>query len=617
MRSRTIEASSGRRSRSAVGAAAVVLALAAPACGDFSNTELEILFATPGEGGTVPPGSVSGDGSPLSPLGALQVAPAPSLSVARFQTPFALQLSVQSAPGSEPACWELVDGALPAGLVLDGETGLLFGKASEPAGEQATVTVRAYTPCAGERAAEGTVTVAVVAPGACGGIEACAADEACAPDGACRLDLLTACPAPVGPGVVAEVEGAAPGVTSFERATVTAHGFSSDPTAPQRLLRLRSGGVERVLRYELPGGQELPVAAGDVIDLRVQTGPGEGRYLMVRTDEADASFQLAAHAGPIDEAHLWGSICAGLKHCPFLQGTDVALVAGCKGGTGCSGTPFGLRIKSVGDVVLPGSQAPWQWSNGGLPLYAALLADATTYDGCGETVPDSLTYLLLGGSRPHPVLEYIDPDVVLSTVPRHVTLSGARSMPSTPAGAIDEWIWSVAMPAGAPVPTIGKGPTLPLALYLVGDVDVRLAVLEGKPPQISPPEAGKRLHVRPGNGLHAELVWDDPAADLDLEVVPMGPASGNGGAVLSEHGTPSWAQGATVVAQPDGAPLEVLRVPPAALTGELAVHVRAPLTRSLPTARLRVWLHGQLVVDRPTLAPDPDSTEPVAVLSLP
>lgn len=599
--------------RSRVAAVAVACVLGAPACGDFSNTNLESLFSgtdAAAPGGT---GSAAGGGQALEPLATLQVAPAPSLALARFQTPFALQLGVVEGPaGAADVCWEVADGALLAGLVLDGDSGLLFGKAAAADGEETVVTVRAYSPCLGPRTAEGSVTLSLVAPGACGGSATCAADEACAPDGACRIDLATACPAPVGPGVVAELEGAPAGLVSLERATVTAHGFSSDPSAPQRVLRLRSGTQEHVLRYELPGGLELPVAAGDVIDLRVQSGPGDGRYLMVRTDDTEASFQLAAHAGPIDGAHLWGSICAGLKHCPYLLGTDVALTAGCKGGTGCSGTPFGLRIKSVGDPVLPGGQAPWQWSNDGLPLYSALLADAATFDGCGEAVPDTLTYLLLGGSRPHPVIEYVDPDVVLGAVPRQVTLSGARSMPSTPVGTIDKWLWSVAMPSGAPAPTIGDGPALTIPVYLVGDVDVRLAVQEGKPPSTSPPEAGKRLHVRPGNGLHVELVWDDPSVDLDVQVAPAGAES------LSERSAPSWAQGATVVAQPQGAALEVIRVPTSALgASPVRVWVAASPSRSVPTARLRVWLNGELVVSESELSPDASGAAPVAVVTLP
>lgn len=602
-------------------AAALLVVAGVSGCGDFSNKQLDLIFApvdspTPDVPAT---GIGSGDSDVDPSLIKLTLAPSPSLLIARYQTPFALQLS---APGAPDVCWEIEDGALPSGLALDKDTGLLFGKATALDGEQLHVTVRAYSPCDGARVAAGAATLTVVAPGACSGSPACAADEVCAPDGACRVNLGEQCPAPVGPGLVAELTGAGPGLHTFERVTVEAHGFSSDPSAPQRVLRVRSGDTERVLLYELPGGLELPVAVGDIIDLRVQMGPGEARYLLLRSEAGDQSFQLAAHDGPIDGSHLWASICGGLKHCPFLLGTDVALTAGCKGATGCSGTPFALRVKSASKVVLPGEQASWLLSNDGLPLYAALLADAATYEGCGEAVPDALTYVLLAGSRPHPVIEYVDPDVVLGSVPRHVVLSGARSMTAAPTGTIDKWLWSVAMPSGSPPPEVSEGPLLELPLYLVGDVDVRLAVQEGKPPQTSPPEAGKRLHVRPGSGLHAELVWDDPTVDLDIVIQPVGaPASD----VLSEQARPAWAStGVQVVAQPDGAPLEVIRIATEALgAGALQISVAPQPTRTMPSARLRVWLNGVPVVDMVDLQLGSDGSlavgdaVPVAVVDLP
>lgn len=571
----------------------LALGLLLAACGDFSNKQLDTLFAPAAPPTTGAPGSADGAASADQPLLTLPLAPVPSQLIARYQTPFALQLSV---PGAQDVCWEIGEGELPVGLTLDVTVGLVFGKAAAPGGQQSQVTVRAFSPCSGERVAEGAATLTFVAPGVCTGAGACAADEVCAPDGACRVDLGAQCPSLVGPGLVAELTGAGPGLHSFERVTVVSHGFSSDPAAPQRVLRVRSGDQERTLLYELPGGLELPVADGDVIDLRVQMGPGDGRYLLVRTQQGDQSFQLAAHAGPIDGAHLWASICAGLKHCPFLLGTDVALTAGCKGPSACSGTPFGLRVKSASKVVLAGEQASWLLSNDGLPLYVALLADASTYDGCGDAGADSLTYLLLEGSRPHPVLEFVDPDVVLGAVPRRVVLSGARSMPASPTGTIDKWLWSVATPSGSPAITVGDGPTLELPLYLVGDVDVRLAVQEGKPPQTSPHEAGTRLRVRPGSGLHAELVWDDPAVDLDLTVRPSGASD-----ALSERARPSWAaKGALVVSEPEGAPLEVVRVATDVLgPGPVHFSVMAHPTRALPSARLRVWLNGEAVVDLP------------------
>ena len=592
-------ADNGHRRATILAVAALLLLVS---CGDFSNERLDRLFGAGGSAdaaGTSAGANDPGAGLPLTSLTTLTAAPGiPSQIVARDRTPFALQLGVLESPEAD-VCFELAGFDLPPGLALDGRAGLLFGKA-EPA-ESTTLPLRvdAFSPCEGPRAAEGSITFTLVAPGPCSADIDCAADESCAPDGACRHDVASVCPSPLGPGLVVEpLDGQGPGLRVVEGATVLWNDLdpSASSTGPDRLLRLDRQGEPVDFLYQLPGGLLLPTSPGDTVDLRVLVGDGGDSHLMLRTDPLQSAWTFAAYSGNVDEAVLWSTLCAGLKHCPFIKDADVVLTTGCGSGLKCESVPLGLRIKSSSSVLLPGGQDSWLFTNDGLSLYSVLLADATTTEDCGPvTAPDVLTYLLLPGSQPHPVIESIEPDVFLTTLPRTLTISGARSMSATSTGQVDTWLWDIRQPDGAPELELGEGPDLSVPLYLVGDTVLRLAVREGKPAATSPQEAALRVRAHPGNGLHVELVWDDADADLDLMLsgVASSPLTG----VLRQGSVPGWAKAAAqLVSQPGGAPLEVLRLDKEAAESGGPWVLAVDATKGQAKASVRVYLHGELIV---------------------
>jgi hypothetical protein len=189
-------------------------------------------------------------------------------------------------------------------------------------------------------------------------------------------------------------------------------------------------------------------------------------------------------------------------------------------------------------------------------------------------------------------VRHVEPDVYLNTVPRVVRISGEPSLSASLSGVVEAWQWSAELPPGSPAVTANAGPELDLPLVLAGDAIVRLRVTQAKPAGESPTEAAVRLRVRPGNGVHVELVWSDPEAALSLGLLPEAAADDSW---LSPGTAPAWAKGATVTDRPEGAPVEVVRVPPevAQAAGPLQLQLRSDPERP-SAATVKVYLHGRL-----------------------
>ena len=140
-----------------------------------------------------------------------------------------------------------------------------------------------------------------------------------------------------------------------------------------------------------------------------------------------------------------------------------------------------------------------------------------------------------------------------------------------------------------------------LRAYRTGEYVVNLQVRDSKTQQMSRETASARVIVRPSAELHVELAWSNPAADLNLHLLPP-EASGNWGhaGVLHEGEVPAWSQvngipSAEIISEPDGASLEVLRVPASgAQPGEyhIAVDQSAGATGTVQ-ASVTTWVHGK------------------------
>jgi hypothetical protein len=597
---------------------ALVAALAA-GCGEFSNEGLEAL----GGGPEAPPPAALESPSPLAvPPALLTVSPdGASLPEAWFGHPYAVQFTV-TGESSGPVCWRVESGKLPLGLALASDTGLLSGRLTDPEAGQDEFRIAAYAPCDAPSASASGVSQPfyVTRYGRCAWDLDCRAPSKCRADGVCRVDAGESCPQAVGPGLRFEPVEPLPGgdrLYTVSAAKVIFEGLARRGSlceASDRELVLvdpsaRSG--ERTFCYRNPGESVLPVQAGDLVDLTAYIGGHADRYAMLRTADQVQGWSWAAWSGHGDWGRMAAILCGSHKFCPFVSDATIVLSNGCNMGGACDAATAGLQIAGLGQIVWPGQQTPWGPSVSGKSLYTLLLSEAWAEERCANRqMAGGATYVLLEGYVPHPLMRVRRSEVALDTIPSLVSIDGAASIGAAQnadaSSYIDRYDWEVVSPAGSPRTAVDpSSPSLAFPVYVVGDYVVRLRVQDYKTGLRSEDPAEARVVVRPGAGIHIELVWSDADADLNLSLLPPG-ADGNWGsdsfAAASEGILPTWTNKGgkkvvTLASEPDGLPLEVLQVDSSlAETGSYVLAVESsPGTDRPITASVRVYAFGTQV----------------------
>jgi hypothetical protein len=592
----------------ALGAA---LAIGALGCNDFSNLPLEQAHRA--ELSPLPAGPDRLDSVP----GSLVISTGGiALPDARFGEPYAAHLF---ASGADDVCWKLAEGALPAGLELDSKTGVIGGRIRTADPGHVVIRVSASSPCdaSGTPAALGvSEELVLVHGGRCAWDQDCVSGEICREDGTCREEIASGEVQPIGPILRMErVPAASPGdLLELQDALVLSNAFArggSPCLVTDRELVLREGFRDEItICYQLPGEVEIPASPGERVDFVLYTDHYDARYAMMRGEDTPQGWRWAAHSGPLDGHVIAARVCGLHKDCPFVSQASTVLLGtdASDGSTACRTRPTGLRLKTQSRTVVPGHQAPWGVGTGGAPLHQLLLADGFVTEGCDwRTLAGSITYLLLEGGAPHPLLHLDRHEVVLEGIPHAIPISGGSSIASGEnAGTnsyLDAFIWSVQQPLGNPVVGVlaGEETTYNLRAYRTGEYVVKLQVRDAKTQQLSRETASARVIVRPSAEVHIELAWSDPDADLNLHLLPP-EAHGNWGqsGVLHEGEVPAWSQVmggvvAGIVSEPDGARLEVLRVQAAgAQAGDyhIAVDQSAGATQSV-SATVTTWVHGK------------------------
>ncbi len=589
----------------------IALSLGAMGCNEFSNRPIEEAHRAPASQSLRSPDRVAS-----VPADLVISAGGIALPEARFGEPYVAHLF---ATGPTDVCWNLVEGSLPQGLALDSHTGMISGRVLTPDAGHVKVRVEAVSPCGAVEAftARGvSEELVLVHGGRCVWDQDCIADEVCREDGTCREEVASGEVRPIGPIVRMErFPPASPGeLHELQNALVVSntYGRTGSPCrVTDRELVLREGlRKDTSICYQLPGEIQIPATPGERIDWVLYTDHYDARYAMMRGDDTPQGWRWALHSGPMDGHVIASRVCGLHKDCPFVsQATPVLLGADATdGATSCRTRPMGLRLKTQSRTVLPGHQAPWGVGTGGAPLHQLLLADAHVTEGCDwRKLAGSVTYLLLEGGAPHPLVHLERPEVILGSLPHSIPVSGLASIAAGEnAGTssyLDGFFWSVDQPLGNPPvePLAGLSTTYNLRAYRTGEYIVKLSVRDSKTQQMSRETASARVIVRPSAELQVELAWSDPTADLNLHLLPP-EANGNWGQsdVLHEGETPDWSQSlgvphAEITSEPNGARLEVLRVhAQGADSGNyfIAVDQSAGATESVE-ATVTVWVHGK------------------------
>ncbi|NUN12854.1 MAG: hypothetical protein HUU55_04395 [Myxococcales bacterium] len=590
-------------------------------CGDFSNTTLEEYITPPAN---TPAGPLETPPTPSTPetkSTPLTITPkAATLPEVRPGVPYSQQFSVLETPPI-PVCWKLTNGHLPSGITLDRESGRLGGVAIPDDAGVFVFSVAAVFPCDSETPLYfgEARNLVLETTGRCDWDQDCAANERCSNDGVCRIDVAS-CPLPIGPTVRLEIPF--PQITSGQLvtlydATVVMHSIANpdiDGCEPNdHLLKLLSpppttskhfdrGNAPLSLCYRLPGDSTMPVEVGEKIDIRAYFGTFGDRYAMIRPAGSTQGWRWALYSGNLDDAALWRSVCGSHKDCPFITKLAWVGLNGCVGTGVCGTAQQGIRIATQSKVLLPGQQTAWGTGPDGASLYSLLLADAFSYQSCAAgSMIGGLTYLLLEGNRPHPLITANKTEVFLKDIPTILTVDGASSIGVAPktdeSSYISKYEWNITVPDGNPRPGISKTSTVAQwKAYTAGEHIVHLGVFDYKTSQQSQHDAVTRITVRPQSAVHMELRWEDPGENVNLKLIPAQALESWAHPKyppLWENSVPSWAvfegqQAARIIAQPDGLPLELLQVDPAVIgPGKSVVAVEKSGGGQFP---IRVWV---------------------------
>lgn len=563
------------------------------------------------------------------------------LPAARYGLPYAYQFRLLGDARPASVCWRLKDGALPPGLVVNSQTGLLSGRVSESASGVSLFRVEAFSPCQGaEHTAVGASDwLSIAMTGRCTWDLDCSVGEACRQDGTCRADVGASCPRAVGPAlrfdVLSGVGHGSEGPQSFtlNNMVVVSNDFprfEGGEIAP-RQTNSACGASDHVLVieqaqsreqhsfcYRLPGELRVPVSAGALVDLAFYAGALGERAVFVRDRSGPSvasTWSWSAYSGHADPAAAVDSLCTSKGFCPLLTSAEPVVASGCRIDGACDPVMAGLRLPSQAQVRWPGQLAPWGQTPEGKPLYTALLARGWSEERCEHrALSAGFSYLMLAGFAPHPLMELESTDVVLDQIPRWVEVDGTPSVPVAQAAGggsyLDAYFWEVQGPPHHPrIQLAADEPHPSFPAYLAGTYTVRLAVRDSKSKLTSPAETEARVVVRPKDALHVEVVWDDELADVNLIVLP--PTALLDGAEpkmawdeqLRDGASPSWAQAAgqqlaEIHAQPDGHRLEVARVAAAvAALGPmgLALDQSARSDAEAVQVSVRIYAYGQRV----------------------
>lgn len=609
----------------------VLLAAMTIGCGDFSNKAIEKLI----DPSTQNPTTQIESPPPISTLAtkaaALTITPkSTTLPEGRPGDPYSVQFSVlETTPG--PVCWKLVGGKLPAGIALDRESGRLGGVVLPDDAGVFVFSVSAMFPCDSDNPlhAGEAHNLVLSTTGRCEWDQDCAVGEQCSANGACRMDVAE-CPEPIGPSVRLEAPrlGLESGgqLLALYGATVLAHDIA-DPAvdgceSSDHVVKLAPSSSPTpvyfdrtddpvTLCYRMPGDSMLPVKVLEHIDIRIYFGASGDRYAMVRPAGATQGWRWALYSGNLDDAALWRSICGPHKDCPFLTKLTWVGLNGCAGAGVCGAAPYGIRIATQSKVLLPGQQSAWGTDPDGVSLYSLLLADAFSYGTCATgPISGGLTYLLMEGNRPHPLMTVNKTEVFLDDIPATLTVDGTHSIGVAPkvgeSSYIGQYAWSITVPEGTPRPGIPK--TSAIAqwnAYTAGPHVVRLGVFDYKTSQQSSDDAVTRITVRPRSAVHMEVRWEDPSENVNLKLIPAQAQeswSHPKYPPLWENSTPSWASfegqaAARIVAQPDGLPLELLQVEPSVIgLGKSVVAIEKSGGNQHPVrVWVRLYLYGKRI----------------------
>jgi len=587
--------------------------LAFVGCNGFSNGELEAAHheaaAAAEAADKMVPSAVQDQPRPITIM-----SDSPGLPESRYGAPYAVQFMSESG---ESLCWRVEEGQLPKGLSLDTKTGLLSGRVEEAEAGYSQFRVSAYGPC------EVTPVYAhgesqdffLTYHGKCLWDQDCAVDETCREDGTCRKEVETSCKSPVQANVRLEPVPAVKAGSLIEvtGGRVVFNGIPPEdslcPLGDKMLVLSPGENHTRTFCYRLPGELSIPVSEGEEIDFRLMLGLYEDRYVMLRATTETQGWRWAAYSGHLDSARLWSQLCGTHKDCPFLSQTSFVLLSGCENRGQCAPTPAGIRIKTQARVLLPGQQAPWGLGSNGEALYQVYLADAYVKERCHhDRLAGGMTYLLLEGSMPHPLIDIARDEVLLREIPTRVSFGGegsiAAALNADDSSYIHEYLWTDQVPEGNPrTQRVENGANHSIDAYVVGPYLAGLEVKDGKTSLTSREPATARVLVRPSSALHVEVTWKDASENVDLHLSPPEASGGWGHSMyppLTEALDPAWArQGsqtvATITAQPDQKTVEVLEADGALVSNGaylLGVDQAVGATKALQ-ATIRVYLYGK------------------------
>ena len=415
-----------------LGLLGAMLAISALGCNEFSNLPLERAHQQ--QSG---PEQLGPDRVHSIPAALTISSGGTALPEARFGEPYAAHLF---ATGADDVCWKLAEGELPPGLALDEKTGVIAGRVRSAEPGHVTLRVMASSPC---DASEGLAAVGLseelvlVHGGRCVWDQDCLSGDVCREDGTCREEVASGEVRAIGPILRMErVPAAAPGdLLELVDALVVANSFArgASPcrvTDRELVLRTTLRG-ETTICYQLPGEVQIPATPGERVDLVLYTDHYDARYAMLRGEDTLQGWRWAAHSGPLDGHVIGARVCGLHKDCPFVSQAETVLLSAdaADGSTDCRTRPTGMRLKTQSRTVLPGHQAPWGVGTGGAPLHQLLLANGFVTEGCDwRRLAGGMTYMLLEGGAPHPLLRLDRHEIVLQEIPHAITISGEASI---------------------------------------------------------------------------------------------------------------------------------------------------------------------------------------------